>query len=330
MEQNGGKVNVKTIVTIIVVAVLAIVLYCMTFYSISEQQSGVITTFGKATKTVGSGLHFKIPFVQKVQKVDTTIQGFNVGYTENGEFIEEESLMITSDYNFVNIDFYVESKVSDPVTFLYSSQDPYTVLKNIVQGCIRSTVGSYDVDGVITTSKNEIQSKIKEMIIAKLETVDIGLQLVNITIQDAEPPTEEVIQAFKEVENAKQSMDTVVNNAEQYKNEKSLEAEAEADKIIKAAEAKKEQRIQEAKGQEQRFTKMFSEYKNDPQTIKLRMFYETMEDVLPDMKVVINGVDQTSMILALDGLKGTNTSSGKTESQESKSGADTSTEKEGE
>lgn len=289
-------------------AVLAAVFIClvllafMTVYSINEQQQGVITTFGKATKTVGSGLHFKIPIIQKVKKVDTTIKGIKIGYDENGEFLENESLMITSDYNFVNVDFYMEAKVSDPVTYLYSSADPYEILKNIAQGCIRSTVGTYDVDGVITTSKNEIQSKIKEMIVAKLESVDIGLQLVNITIQDAEPPTSEVVQAFKEVENAKQSMDTVVNNAEKYKSEQTLEAEAEADKITKAAEGKKEARIQEANGENSRFTQMFKEYKNDPQTIKLRMFYEAMEDVLPDMKVVINGVDKTSMLLALDGF----------------------------
>lgn len=296
--------KVQRVAGLVAVFICLVLLALMTVYSINEQQQGVITTFGKATKTVGSGLHFKIPLIQKVKKVDTTIQGIKIGYDESGEFLENESLMITSDYNFVNIDFYMEAKVSDAVTFLYSSADPYEILKNIAQGCIRSTVGTYDVDGVITTSKNEIQSKIKEMIVAKLESVDIGLQLVNITIQDAEPPTKEVIQAFKEVENAKQSMDTVVNNAEKYKSEQTLKAEAEADKITKAAEGKKEARIQEANGENSRFTQMFKEYKNDPQTIKLRMFYEAMEDVLPDMKVVINGVDKTSMLLALDGFGG--------------------------
>lgn len=296
--------QVKRVAGVTAVVLVLLLLAFMTVYSVSEQQQGVITTFGKATKTVGSGLHFKIPFIQNVKKVDTTIHGLKIGYGEDGEFLESESLMITSDYNFVNVDFYVEAKVSDPVTFLYCSTDPYEILKNIAQGCIRSTVGTYDVDGVITTSKNEIQSKIKEMIVEKLESVDIGLSLVNITIQDSEPPTSEVIQAFKEVENAKQSMDTVVNNAEKYKNEETLKAEAEADKITQAAEGKKEARIQEANGQKSRFTQMFKEYKNDPQTIRLRMFYEAMQDVLPDMKVIINGVDQTSTILALDGLTG--------------------------
>lgn len=300
--RNNEKV--KRVAGVTAVMLILLLLSLMTVYSINEQQQGVITTFGKATKTVGSGLHFKIPFIQTVKKVDTTIHGLRIGYDENGEFLESESLMITSDYNFVNVDFYVEAKVSDPVTFLYCSTDPYEILKNIAQGCIRSTVGTYDVDGVITTSKNEIQSKIKEMIIAKLESVDIGLSLVNITIQDSEPPTAEVIQAFKEVENAKQSMDTVVNNAEKYRSEETLKAEAEADKITQAAEGMKESRIQEANGQNARFMQMFKEYKNDPQTIRLRMFYETMQDVLPDMKVIINGADQTSTILALDGLTG--------------------------
>lgn len=291
--------KIKSIGLIVFAAIVVLVLGFMTVYSVNEQQQAVITTFGKATQTVGSGLHFKIPFVQGVKKVDTTIHGLMIGYTESGEFVDEESLMITSDYNFVNIDFYVETKVSDPVGFLYASTDPYTILKNISQGCIRSVVGTYDVDSVITTSKGEIQSKIKEMIVEKLEKIDIGLQLVNITIQDAEPPTSEVIKAFKEVENAKQSMDTVVNNAEKYQSEENLKAEAEADKITKAADAKKESRIEEAKGQKSRFTQMYTEYKNDPQTTKLRMFYEAMEDILPDMKIVINGTDKTSLILSM-------------------------------
>lgn len=290
----------KSIKAILLIVIIAFVLLS-SIYTVNEQQQAVITTFGAATAVKGSGAHFKIPIIQQVRKVDTTIKGFSIGYeADTKDSIDTESVMITSDFNFVNIDFYVESKVSDPVKFLYSSNQPYEILKNIAQGCIRTVVGGYDVDSVITTSKNEIQARIKEMILVKLEKQDIGLQLVNISIQDAEPPTASVITAFKEVENAKQSMDTVINSAKKYKNESLLNAEGEADSIIQAATAQKAARIEEANGQVARFNEMYAEYKNFPEVTKTRMFYETMQEVLPKMKIIIDGTDMTDTILPLD------------------------------
>ncbi len=90
----------------VIVLFLCLLLALSSFYSISEQQQAVLTTFGKATAVTDSGLHFKIPFVQKVHKVNTTIQGFAIGYDTGNNYAEEaESLMITSDYNLDNVDF---------------------------------------------------------------------------------------------------------------------------------------------------------------------------------------------------------------------------------
>lgn len=289
----------------VAIVVVIVMLLGTSFYTVNEQQQAVVTTFGKVTGTEGSGPHFKIPLVQQVHKVDTTTNGFYIGLNpETGETLSNESVMITSDMNFVNIDFYVEYKVSDPAQYLFASNAPYLILKNIAQGCIRTVVSGYNVDSVITTSKNEIQAEIKEMIIMKLEDQQIGLQLVNISIQDAEPPTETVIKAFKEVENAKQSMETVINAAKKYQNESILNAEAEADSIIKAAEAQKEARTKEATGQVARFNEMYKEYINFPEVTKSRMFYETMQDVLPSLKIIIDGTDKTDTLLPLGSFVG--------------------------
>ena len=80
-------------------------------------------------------------------------------------------------------------------------------------------IASYNVDDVLTTGKSEIQSKIREMILKQTEEQDLGIQLVNITIQDSEPPTSEVMEAFKAVETAKQGKETALNNANKYRNE---------------------------------------------------------------------------------------------------------------
>lgn len=257
-------------------------------YSISEQENAVVTTFGVPHTVSASGLHFKLPFVQQVTKVDMTIKGFAVGYDQRtSESLLDESLMITSDFNFVNVDFFVEYRVTDPIQYLYASQNPTLILKTLAQSYIRDTIGLYPVDEVITTGKNQIQSEIKEKIAQRMEQEDIGLQLVNITIQDAEPPTSEVLAAFKEVENAKQGADTAVNNANKYRSEQIPAAEAQADQTIQRAQAAKESRINEANGQAARFNSMYEEYSKYPLITKQRMYYEAMEDVLPGLRVII-------------------------------------------
>ena len=300
----------KTTIGIVVVVLVLLIVSYESVYSIREQEQGDVTTFGKAGSVVTSGLHFKIPFIQKVTRVNTTIQGFPIGYLGNSgnagseAYDTSQSLMITSDFNFVNVDFYVEYKVSDPIKYLYNSQMPEEILKNIAQSCIRNVVSNYTVDDVITTGKSEIQAAIREMIVQKLEQQDIGLMLVNISMQDAEPPTQEVIEAFKAVETAKQGKETAINNANKYQNEKIPEANAKADQIIQAAEAAKQERINEGTAQVVRFNEMYEEYTKNPLITKQRMFYETMEDVLPGVKLIIDdGSGDLNKTLYLDELK---------------------------
>lgn len=283
--------NPSSVGRIIGIIALVIVLLLLAFnstYQIREQEQAVLITLGQAQAVTDPGLHFKIPFIQQVRKVNTTIQGFAIGYIEDSnQTLANDSLMITADYNFVNVDFFVEYRYSDPVKALYASRDPEGILRNISQSCIRTVIGSYNVDDVLTTGKNEIQATIREMILEKLEEQDIGVQLVNISIQDSEPPTAEVMEAFMAVESAKQGKETALNNANKYRNEQIPLAQAQADGIIKAAEAQMTERINEAAAQVARFNAMYEEYIKNPTVTKERMFYEAMEEILPDLKVII-------------------------------------------
>lgn len=302
--KKAGKIIGNFFGTIALLIVAVIVIFGST-YQIKEQEQAVLITFGQAKAVTEPGLHFKIPLIQQVKKVNTTIQGFAIGYNEEGNTSNEESLMITSDYNFVNVDFFVEYRYSDPVKAIYASKDPRGILRNICQSSIRAVVGSYPVDDVLTTGKNEIQAAIKAMIVERLEEHDIGVQLVNITIQDSEPPTAEVMEAFKNVETAKQGADTALNNANKYRNEQLPTAQAQADKILKDAEAKKTERINEATAQVARFNAMYEEYIKNPTITRQRMFYETMEEILPELKVIIESpTGNVEMIYPVESFTG--------------------------
>lgn len=293
-KRGSGK-KVGQIFGWIVVAIAAMTIILSAFYTVGETESVVVTTFGKATLVDEKGLHFKIPFIQKATKVDTTVRGLKIGYGEDSDgntySVEHESIMITSDYNFIDCDFYISYQVTDPIKYLYNSDYPDMIIKNIAMSSIRSTVSAFTVDNAITTGKAQIQSNVKAMMVEELEKQDIGITLVDASIQDVEPPTDDILEAFTAVETAKQGKESAVNEANAYRNAKLPEAEAEADKIVQTAEAEKSARINEATGQAARFNEEYNEYVHYPLITKQRMFMEAMSDVLPALQVVIDQGD---------------------------------------
>lgn len=287
---NAGK---KLIGFVLFGVVIAFTVFS-SIYSVSEQEQAVITQFGKVVGVETAGLHFKLPFIQESTRVNTTTQGMPIGYEESGTndptedtYNYGDSMMITKDFNFVNIDFYLEYKVVNPEVYLFNTDEPLDTLRNLTKASIRSTISKYLVDEVMTTAKGKIQAEVKDRLIAEMQKVDLGIEVVNVSIQDAEPPTAEVVQAFKAVETAKQGAETAINNANKYQSEKLPSANADADQIIKEAEAYKENRIAEAEGQVARFSDTYKEYKKFPLITKKRMFYEALEEVLPNLDVVI-------------------------------------------
>lgn len=312
--QNQGKTSgrdfkkLSKFVPVIVVVIAVLLLVFTSVYTVNDKQQAVITTFGKVTGTKGPGIHLKLPFgVQKATLVDVNVhKKIEIGYRTDPlrdyqQSVESESKMISGDYNIVNCDFFVEYKISDPVKYLYNSQSPDEILKSLTQSHIRNVISSYNVDQILTTGKNEIQAKIKEGIVSELVEYDIGLALTDIKLQDSEPPTEEVIEAFKEVETAKQQMDTAINVAQAYENSEIPKAEAQADKLIKTAEYEKQDRINKAHMQVSMFNAMYEMYAQNPLVTKKRMFYEAIEEVLPDAKVYIDaGSAGTQKLLPLE------------------------------
>ena len=314
--QNDGqkpeqpKLNIKKMGTTLIIAILAIAIgmAAMTcFYTVDDKQQAVVTTFGKVTDVTDAGVHFKLPFgIQNVEKVDVNVyQKIELGYSSYGQVDERESAMITGDYNIVNVDFFVEYKISDPVAYLYSSNDPEMILKNLIQSQVRNVVGSSAVDSVLTDGKENIQMQVKELVAEILTEYEIGLTLVDVKIQDAEPPTAEVIEAFKAVETAKQQADTVVNDAKAYQNAQLPQAQAQADKLIQNAEYLKQKRINEAHEQVAMFTAMYAEYEKNPEITRSRMYYEAIQEILPGVKLYVNtsaGGDDVQMLLPLESL----------------------------
>ena len=300
------KLGLSVALVLLAVVLISGALSC--FYTVDDKQQAVVTTFGKVTDITDAGVHFKLPFgIQSVRKVDVNVyQKIELGYSSKaGNVSTSESTMITGDYNIVNVDFFVEYRISDPVQYLYSSNDPELILKNLIQSQVRNVVGSSTVDAVLTDGKENIQMQVKDLVSQILAEYDIGLTLVDVRIQDAEPPTAEVIEAFKAVETAKQRAEAVVNDAKAYQNAQIPKAEAQADQAIQNAEYLKQKRINEAIEQVAMFSAMYEEYARNPAITKSRMYYEAIQEILPGVKLYINtssGGEDVQMLLPLDSL----------------------------
>lgn len=146
--------------------------------------------------------------------------------------------------------------------------------------------------------------QVKDLVTEILADYDIGLTLVDVKIQDAEPPTKEVIEAFKAVETAKQKAETVINDAKAYQNAQLPQAQARADKLIRNAEYLKQKRINEATEAVAMFSAMYTEYAQNPNITRSRMYYEALSEVLPGVKLYLNtgNGSSTQMLLPLDSL----------------------------
>ena len=315
-QKGKEPMNAEKIRKYILFAAIALVLIIglfSSFYTVDDKQQAVVTTFGKVSDITAPGLHFKLPFgIQKVHRVDVNVyQKIELGYTttETGATITntKESAMITGDYNIVNVDFFVEYKITDPVAYLFSSNQPELILRNLIQSQVRNVVGSSSVDAVLTDGKENIQMQVKDLVTQILAEYDIGLTLIDVRIQDAEPPTQAVIEAFKAVETAKQQAEAVVNQAKAYENAQIPNAQAQADKLLQNAEYLYTARVNEASEKVAMFNAMFAQYELNPEVTRSRMYYEMIAEVLPGVKLYINtSSGDVQMLLPLESLIGGN------------------------
>lgn len=305
-EKKKKRLRFKAPLVLGIIAVIAAILIIRSgIFTVAESEEAVIQTFGRFTNHVGPGLHVKLPWpIQKVTILPVQrTQKLELGYyqDEDGQYHSDEidSLMITGDMNVVNIDFFVEWKISDPVKYLFASEDPKAVLSNMLMSSVRSIVGTKNIDNTLTSGKFEIQNEVQDMLMEKLTDNDVGIQILDVKVNDSQPPTEKVAKAFRDVETAKQEKDTTLNQATEYRNRKIPHANAQADKLIKQAEAYKQTRINEATGLKDRYLAVYSEYARFPKMTRKRMYLEILEDILPNVRVVIDGGGNVQKYLPL-------------------------------
>lgn len=269
---------------------LIISLLSTLFYTVEPNEVGVVRRFGKFARITNPGLNLKLPFrIEKVNKVKveyifkeefgfrTATPGVKTTYSQRG--YDDESLMLTGDLNVLDVEWIVQFKVNDPVKFLFNVRDQRKTLRDVSESVIRKILGDYSFNEVLTEKRLEVnnlaQTKMQEI----LDAYQSGLQIVTVKLQDVNPPSP-VQPAFNEVNQAKQEREKMINEAWQVYNQKIPKARGQALQVVKEAEGYAQETVNRALGDAERFTLVFSAYKNAKEVTRKRIYLDKLKDII--------------------------------------------------
>lgn len=265
------------------------------WFLLDKTQKAAVETFGKFSHEAGpGGIHFKIPFVSKVRKVETEVRhrlelgfrtqsGTDSGYVD----VHEESTMLTKGGHLGLVLWIIQYTINDSYNWLYQVKNPETVLDRLAQGSMRMIIGQTDLDALLTTEKNEIQEKNKKLLQSYCDVIGLKITINEVKLQDCDLPHPEVQEAYDGVMNAIKEKEKMINDAQGYANKVLPEAQGRANVMLNQARAYSAQEINGAEAEVSRFIGIYEEYRKDPNTTKEKLWYEAFQQVMPDAKKTI-------------------------------------------
>lgn len=296
----GGGGSGKLAVLLVAVAILGWLFIGL--YRVEPDEQGVVMRFGEWVSTTGPGLHWNWPApvgnveTPKVTQINKLDIGYRSGNDSRGRStavrdIPEESLILTSDQNIVDIDFTVLWRIKDAGMYLFNIQDPEGTVKVAAESAMREVVGQTSFDRAVTVGRQDIEQASKELLQNILDDYGSGIEVTEVQLQSSDPPPE-VIDAFNDVQRARQDKERLQNEAEAYANSVVPEARGRAEQMIQEATAYRERQINEAEGEAQRFLSVYEAYKVAPGVTRRRMYLETMGEVIGKSEKIL--IDPTS------------------------------------
>lgn len=318
MENENAKKNHKkffkpsTFVWLIILAGL-IAAGFSSFYTVDETEQAVITRFGKYTKTVGAGLHTKLPFgIDKnfnvpVKIVQTEQFGFKtVKAGRNNEYknnISSESEMLTGDLNIVDVEWIIQYRIVDPKQWLFGVKERQQTIRDISQSAINTLVGDRAILAVMGSERSNIENLALQMMNENFTQLGLGISVNAVKLQNIVPPAG-VQDAFEDVNKAIQDMNRFINEGKEVYNTEIPKARGDADKELQVAEGYAAERVNRAKGDVARFNAVYDEYRKSPKVTRERLYLEAMEEIFENQEkpVLIDG--KLENILPLKNLGG--------------------------
>jgi membrane protease subunit HflK len=259
----------------------------MSFYTVRPEEQSVELTFGECRgDCIGQpGLNFAPwPIVtHEVVPVTREISEEIGAGTVRGE---SAGLMLTGDENIVDISFQVVWNVRDPAQFLFNLSDPQSTIQAVAESAMRGVVSRSELSPILNRDRGIISQEVQELIQATLDEYGSGVNIVRVNFDKADPP-QEVIDAFREVQAARQERSTLQNRADAYANQTLAAARGTAAQRLQEAEGYRAQVVNAAEGEASRFTAVEQEYVKAPEVTRKRLYLETMESVLGNVRMFL-------------------------------------------
>jgi membrane protease subunit HflK len=311
--RKGGSSGLSGKLVSVAMVILTLSLLSASFFTIKPNEKGVVLRFGKFQRTVDPGLHFKVPMVDEVFKVDvmdirkeefgfrTTAAAQRSQFTKQG--MADESLMLTGDKNVIDVEWIVQYKIKDPVAYLFRVGNVSQAVRDISEAMVRRIVGNMDFDFILGNRDLLANQSLREMQ-RELDRYGTGVDLIKLQLQDVNPP-DQVKPAFNEVNEADQDMKRSVNEAEEAYNREIPKARGTAKQIAEEAQGYSAQRLNKAKGETSRFVAILKEYQRAREVTRRRMYLEAMQEVLPQVtEIYVVDKEQKTLLPLLDLGKG--------------------------
>ncbi|HEX9207698.1 MAG TPA: FtsH protease activity modulator HflK [Steroidobacteraceae bacterium] len=259
------------------------------FYVVDAAERGVVTRFGQYVATTEPGLRWHVPWPIEARQV------INV---ESIEGVQEQTRMLTSDENLVDINFAVQYRRAEPVAYAFNVRDPDTTLKDVAESAIRETVGRSQLDFVLEQGRQEITAKTKELIQRTLAAYKTGIEVTTVNLQGVNVP-EQVQSAQRDAIKAREDKERLGLEAQAYANDILPKAKGSAARQTEDAIAYKARIVADAEGEAQRFSQLLDSYQRAPEVTRKRLYYETIEEVLGNTNKVIVDTKGTGNMLYL-------------------------------
>ena len=284
------------------IACVGIVLILFTllfgFRTIPANSVGVKTRFGAYHDLVNPGLTYAIPYVDEIQIVPTQrLLKLEFGFTSpNATNIyqgdrepEETETMITGDLNTALVPWVVQYRITDPKLYLFGAREPEQTLRDLSESVMREVIGDRTVDEVLTIGRHDIETSTLKRLADLCSQYGLGIQIQQVQLATVRPPP--VVQAaFNEVNQAQQEKQTAINQAWAVYNDAVPNARGQAKEREKQAEAYAFRRVNEARGQAEKFSLLLAEYRKAPEITRRRLYLEAMQAILPALqkKIIID------------------------------------------
>ncbi|MCL4185680.1 MAG: FtsH protease activity modulator HflK, partial [Burkholderiaceae bacterium] len=199
-----------------------------------------------------------------------------------------ESLMLTLDQSIVDMQFTVQYRVADGKDYLFNNDFgpvPEEIVRQSAETSMREVVGRTGVDQVLYEEKEQVAQAARKQIQALLDLYGTGISVVDVTIQQVQPP-EQVQAAFEDANKAAQDRERLINEGRAYANDVIPKARGTAARLMQEADGYRQRVIASAEGDTSRFRQVLTEYAKAPQVTRDRMYLEAMQEVFSNTSKV--------------------------------------------